>query len=542
MPSDKLFHRVAAVGTVLFVALFAYCIVATAHWKIVWDQSVFHYIRFMMSRGLKPYSDITDMNLPGCYLAEMGAMAVFGWSDASWRVYEFFLFAALAGSGMVVGGRRAWFAGIMAATVFVLVVLSQGEGFALERDEVMAVLSVAALGCFFTAVRRKQPLWMLPFALLSAFAASLKPSGFFLQLSLLALLLLILRRERTSVWTWLGWTALGDALIGGLLAGFFAATHSLSGFIFIVTKVWPLYAQVGAGSFLQMTLTQVPRALVSLLLVGLAAAYLNRKEAWWERSALLLGTATGALLYYTQLRPAAYHRATFVAFLALWIGFELCLALRPATVPAFDSKPSRLPRFVGLAGVLILFLGIVPYYLRIIQAGLRDPSIDSYFAHSLQADLRTLGGPALQNQVECLDMVDGCLRALYGERLLQNTGTTGDMLLFAPNDSPAEEYYRRWYTVRQQAHPAQVVVISNSWYQSAQRSFGKLAAWPAYAQVVANDYVLVAERFPTGHLNAQGYRIYVRKGSPALRLAQAEDGWATGVNGVSALSSTGGSP
>ena len=497
------------IGCAAFVLLFAYCVVATMHWKVVWDQSVFHYIRFLMSRGFRPYSDITDMNLPGCYLAEIGAMSVFGWFDAGWRVYEFFLFALLAASGMAIGGRRTWFAGIFATTAFMLVILSQGEGFALERDEVMAVLCVAGVACFFMAMRRRAAAWMLPFTLLTAFAASLKPTGILLQVALLALFVVKFRRESRS---YIAWAAAGDLAIGLLLAGFFISTHSWHGFVFVITRVWPLYTHTGAASFLKLTAKQVPKALVPLLIVGLGAAWSNRGDARWERYALLMGVATGALLYYSQLRPAAYHRATLVAFLALWIGFEVCLALR-------DSSPSS--RYIGLAGMAVLFLGVVPYYVHLLERLRHEPSHFAAFSDSLEADLNVLGGPNLQGQVECLDMVDGCLRALYQERLVQNTGSTGDMLLFAPLPSPAVDYYHQWYTQRQAQHPASVIVVSNAWYQSPTRSFDKLAAWPAYAQVLARDYVLVDERNPTGLGDHPSYRIYARNGSAALAAARA---------------------
>ena len=54
-----------------------------------------HYVNFLMSHGLQPYSQITDNNLPGAYLIESWAMHVFGGGDLAWRIYDFFLLGVL---------------------------------------------------------------------------------------------------------------------------------------------------------------------------------------------------------------------------------------------------------------------------------------------------------------------------------------------------------------------------------------------------------------------------------------------------------------
>ena len=155
MLSDRSLARLRWICALAFIGLFAYYIVETLRWPIVWDTAVMHYIRFMLTHGLHPYSDITDMNLPGCYILEGWAMAVFGWSDLSWRIYEFFLLATLTMSGMVIGGSRRWFAGVYAASFFLVMHASEGPLFAVERDEVMLVLLLAATAMFFLAVRHR---------------------------------------------------------------------------------------------------------------------------------------------------------------------------------------------------------------------------------------------------------------------------------------------------------------------------------------------------------------------------------------------------
>jgi hypothetical protein len=111
--------------------------------------------------------------------------------------------------------------------------------------------------------------------------------------------------------------------------------------------------------------------------------------------------------------------------------------------------------------------------------------------------------------------VNGCLDALYHLRLLQNTGATGDLLLFSPTRGADVDYYRKWYTERQTEHPANVLVLGNEWYQNGAPSFAKLDAWPEYAAYVKAMYVPVMER-RFGGAESPAYRIYLRKGSAVL--------------------------
>ena len=91
--SDQSLARLRWIASAVFVGLFAYYVASTVHWPMVWDTPIMHYVNFLMSRGLRPYSEITDMNLPGCYLTERWGMAVFGWAisrggsmnSSSWR-------------------------------------------------------------------------------------------------------------------------------------------------------------------------------------------------------------------------------------------------------------------------------------------------------------------------------------------------------------------------------------------------------------------------------------------------------------------------
>src|SRR3954470_12965543 len=76
--------------TVVLVACLAKFAIWSAHWPWMNDSQVFHYAVFLMQHGWAPYRQITDINLPGCYLSEFVGMTLFGTSDFGFRLYDYF--------------------------------------------------------------------------------------------------------------------------------------------------------------------------------------------------------------------------------------------------------------------------------------------------------------------------------------------------------------------------------------------------------------------------------------------------------------------
>jgi hypothetical protein len=251
----------------------------------------------------------------------------------------------------------------------------------------------------------------------------------------------------------------------------------------------------------------MPAALAPLILFGFLAMWRRTGSIGMERWVLFSGMAVGAVSYFMQEKGLTYHRYAFVFFMLLWVGWELSEAMHR------DDAASRA---FAVAGVAALFLVVVPYYVNIMRVDASKKVNRSPLAFALQGDLGALGGDKLQRQVLCLDLINGCFDALYRSRLEQNTGATGDLLLFSPATNFAQEYYRHWFMERQQADPANVVVVENEWYQKGSPSFDKLNAWPEYAAELRKDYVPVIERDFGTDAASPAYRIYLRKGSDVL--------------------------
>jgi len=512
MLSDRSLARLRWICALLFVGLFAYYVADTIRWPMIWDTPVMHYVHFLITRGFHPYSQITDMNLPGCYLTEGWGMAIFGWSDLSWRIYEFFLMAVLVASGMVLGGRRYWFAGVYAASFFLVMHGSEGPRVATERDELMAILLVAATALMFVALRHRAPVWMAPFGLLSALAMSLKPGALLMELGLLVLLFFHLRRLNQRTGSYLLWALLGNLVIGWVVLDFLLKNHAIEPLLFIVFKIVPSYAKLVQPGFGYMVRHLLPAAIAPLAVVGFAAFVQRSGRLGLERCALFLGMVVGAVSYFMQSKGLTYHRYMVVLFLLLWVGWELSEAMHRENVRS---------RWTAVVGAALLYLVVAPYYVRLMQLSPHTTTEEIYpMPFKLQSDLEQLGGDTLQRQVLCLDMVNGCFDALYRLRLVQNTGATGDMLLFAPTSDFAVDYYRGWFMDRDRENPANVVVLESEWYQHETPSFDKLSAWPAYAAYLEQMYVPVIERHFGDSGAAPAYRIYLRKGSSVLAREQ----------------------
>jgi hypothetical protein len=503
---------------VVFAGIFGYYIAMTLHWAVITDSAVMHYIVFLISRGLRPYADITDMNMPGAYLTEQWGMAIFGWGDLGWRFYEFFLLAVLTVSGMIIGGRRRWLSGIFAASFFIILHGADGPFVSMERDEIMTVLLVAATASLCLAIRRRSAVLMLPFGLLVGVAISIKPTVGLLDLALLAIMAVVLRRRNISFVPYVGWALLGNAVMAFVAAWFLWQYHAMDAFLFILRTILPSYAQSIPHDVNYLVRNLFPTGLLRVLPFAVIAALLRGKRLGYEQWGLFSGAAVGALSYFLQGKGYVYHRYMFVEFLLLWVGFELADAMRRAD---FWSRAT------GATGVVVLLLLVLPHYVRVMHrdaqaghtvgnAGLPNSQLTTY----LDRDLLHLGGDQLQGKVVCLDLVTSCLNGLFRLRLVENTSFTGDLLLFAPTETAPAKYYRDRFMTLQRANPADAVVLGNEWFLNVKPSFEKLDTWPLYKEWLEANYVNVVERTLPGE-GGQSYRIYLRKGSPVLAYEQA---------------------
>ncbi|GAC1359041.1 MAG: hypothetical protein NVSMB3_06400 [Acidobacteriaceae bacterium] len=491
-----------------------YYIAVSIHWPIVWDAAVMHYISLLMDHGMKPYQDITDSNMPGTYITERLAMHLFGGGDLAWRLYDLFLCGALTLATTVIARPYDWLAGVYAGLFFTLFHGSDGPRFTGERDLVMTVLLVCALAFLLTALRRLHPVWMLPFALASGMAASIKPTSAPLAILLfVAALLLVRRRDRNLVLPLIGWTAAGYALTAAIVFGFLFRYHALHPLLFVVRDLLPSYVSLRQLGVAELLRSILPHSVILILALTVLLALWNR--GWnAERWLILVGVVFGAVSYFAQRKGFPYHRYPLLAFLFLFMGIEILLGLRRRGIS----------RAVAAAALVLFTFLSEPHLLHSMRP--QSATFPINFSERLSSDLRPLGVDRLQGQVECYDLTYGCFSALYHLGVVQPNGITGDLLFFSPTSTPAVDYYRKLFWRLDAKRPASVLVITNQWFQES-NSFEKLKAWPAFDEYLQAQYVLVLSRsFPVSDAPPgpadppqPAYRIYVRKGTPLLREA-----------------------
>ncbi len=501
-----------AVRTALVIVLALWAVMyvaASLHWKLTLDAPIMHYVNFLIQHGMKPYSDISDNNMPGAYYTDAWAMTLFGAGDLGWRMYEFFLLAVMAGALVMIARPYDWLAGVFAAGMFLVVHGADGPVGAVEREQVIVVLLVLGYAAMFTAVRRSAPWWMIVMGSACGVAASIKPTFLPLPVALLALMAFVQWRRCVAARSYLLWAFAGLVAVAVFDVGYLLHYNALRGFWFILHTMTPTYAALQRLRFVVLVQHMLPLGMVLLLALSVLAmiAGWKQRKAWtWEQWALAMGVAFGLASFFVQGKGFAHHRDTYLALLLLLLAMEVLVALRQ----------TGWPRGLALTAVGVFLLGIVPYNTR---AMLRFGTAGYEVADGMQQDLQMLGGSAqLQDKVQCFDLVYGCFNALYHLGIMENTGFTGDLLFFSKTESSARKYYRTMFWELARKDPATVLVLSNEVLLQPD-DFDKVKNWPEFAMYLQQNYTQVLERtYYPGH---DGYRIYVRNGTDVLARAEA---------------------
>ena len=388
-------RMVAGLRVLLIVVLLAsagYFFALSLHWPLMADSPIMHYVVFLMHHGLEPYRSITDNNMPGSYLTEIGAMSLFGTGDLGWRLYDFFLLIAMTLAMMAIARRQDWLAGLYGGGIFLLLHGSEGPSYAVEREQVITAFLMVGYLLLFEAVRRQKPLLLLPFGFVAGMACSIKPTFSPFVLALLLFALLVLARRRIAVLRYALWGISGLALALLLNIAFLLKHHALQDFWFVTRNITPAYVSLAHPGLHTMLAGLIPRTLLILLLGGIVAAAINR--GWnWERWALLLGVVFGMASYFLQQKGFNHHRYTYEAILLFLIGLEFLRILRH---PGW-------PRLLGAAGILATVFIVVPHYVE----KMRQLPAGSVLTTALEQDLTRLGGDKLQGQVQCFDQRGG---------------------------------------------------------------------------------------------------------------------------------------
>jgi hypothetical protein len=489
------FFRLVCIAILLASA--ACYAIFTIHWPWMWDTQVFHYAVFLMHHGKIPYKDIYDINMPGCYLMERWAIAIFGGGDLGWRFYEFTLLGSMTLAACVIALPYDWLAGLLTGVCFAIFHGVHGAAMATERDEVIAVLIFVGYAFQFVAVRKSRAIWMLPFGLSLGMAVLIKPTAASFSVVLLLFAYLALKQRAQSPTAYLLWGIAGFGITLLILLSFMLP-DSLGPFLFLQREAIPFYTSLAPASWGYLLEHILPVTVLFFVSAAVVLAIANPGRANWEIWSVRAGVVLGALSYLVQRKGYVYHRYPFMAFALLWFSIECVVAIRA----------KGWLRNIGVLGIAVAVLVVLPSEVNRLR---HERHNSNPFADQLQADLQRLGGSSLQNRVQCLDMVTGCYSALYRLGIVQSTGFMGDTLFFAPNDGKSVPYYRKMYWDDMHNNPPEVIVLSSERF-GAQYSFDKLNAWPQFRDYLNSAYTLYVSRsFGSFSGNVLAYRIYVLK-------------------------------
>ncbi len=490
--------RVLAIAILVSAAIAV--VVATHDWPLVGDAQVFHYSHFLMEHGFAPYRDIPDMNLPGCYVVENWAMHLFGGSDLSWRIYDFTLLAVLTLAMIVIARPYDWLAGLFAGVLFTLQHMNNGPWTAVERDEIMTVLTMVAFAFLFEGIRRRRPWLLFAFGASLGMAGTIKPTVTPLGIALLVMAAVQLRKNNQAIARYMIWSLAGAAAAYGYALAFLLQWHALGSFLYDVKTITSSYAATDRAGILSLLHRSLPMLLWTILPFAALAALLKTGRDSWEQWAIGVGVVFGAVSYIAQGKGFQHHKYPLVAAALLWAALELTLALR-------ETETGKWTRPIGIAGIAAGLFIVLPIYLHHIWTIVPQNG----FTVALESDLTQMGGKQLDRQVECLDIVYGCFDALYHLNLVQSNGNLGDVLLFAPQRSAAVDQNREWFWHEIMSNPPSVFILSNErFYHSP--SFDKLNLWPKFATYLADNYQPVITRTYPQQADDSSYRIYVRRG------------------------------
>ena len=502
---------------IVYAAVF---VVMTWHWPMVGDAALMHYTVFLIHHGWAPYRDILDINMPGAYWATDLGTRLAPSRDVSWRIFDFGLIG-LAGLGYFMIARPySRFAALFATVMLLLVHGQDGVQQAGQRDLVMAVLLVVAVGFLLEAMRKERSAYLVPFGLAVGMSATIKPTAAPFGL----VLLMISATYRAGLWgrtwkpqraeetrEWLTFMLIGIASIGLPLACmllWLVHKQALDAWLMTERVFLPYYASLGRLSLGHLLLHSIsPVALLVLLWLVCAAL---RGPTWprFERVLVAAAALFSLLALLAQAKPLPYHRYPLMAFLLLLIAIDL--------VTAWQRSPAvgrNIARYVALAGLCYGCLVIAPRSLIKVHHFVAKPQ---EFDAMLAADLRTVGGD-LNRRVQCLDTINECVPTLDSMGLEPATGFLYDLNLFgSKKQAPVREVQERFFNEVQKNPPAVFVVVSGYFLEDT-GGYQKLQAWPEFEQWLNAHYTLAEERVPPHAVRwwgrsqrPAGYRMYVR--------------------------------
>lgn len=452
---------------------------AAWRWPLVGDDALIRYVVFLIGKGKAPYTQIKDINLPGSYFFEYLSMRAFGWGAVGLRLYDGLLCGLICVlAGLIArrpGPRGGWF-GVVAGLLFLLIHLQDGLFAAGQRDLLLSVLMLGALGAILIP-SEAGPLAIFGCEVLVGVSLAVKPT--LLPLALLPLF--VPRMWRGESWRRrlaLVVVGVGGLVLAPLCVGLWLwRLGSFGAFRQVASSIGLMHGELARRPVVELlSHAMSPIALIFLLWIGLL---FTRKIEWSSaRAATLFCVVCGLASYLEQGKGLAYQRYPFlVAALVLMLA-DFGEAWAIAGVPRI------------LCGVTVGCIAV--FFAPRAATKVMRYSSEAPFQQALGAELASLG--VVGDGVQCFDTYSGCVNTLYDLRIVQATGYLYDCYLFQPAGRVRDSYRAEFLRAFDEARPRVVVATDQPCF--GERGFDRLASWPALAQRLGSEYVL-ADRWST---------------------------------------------
>ena len=481
---------------------------------MVGDASLDHYAAFLLDSGWKPYVQIKDMNLPGAYLDDWLVMHLLGPGAMAERLFDFALSAVSACAAWWLSPRRYRAAGLFAATMFFLLHARDGIVQTGQRDWVITVLALLAVGAWIHTTRSGRAPWLYVFAgTLLGVAVITKPPALLFTLPLIVERLWAARREGRHAIAAVPGLLLGAGLALPVTACalWLARDHALSAFFLYGIPMMRYYACLQRLPAMALIAHGISGVRLPILLgIGLLP-FAWRLLRGMEFALICAEAGMGFTYFSVQGKGYAYQRYPFAFFLLEVLGLIFIAAL---------SSEKAWMRWTGCGALCICCVWLAP---QAALRALRYRRDQDQFGTMLRADLTQLGGRRLDRHIQCLDAFSGCIRVLYEQRLQPSTGWLYDQFLFGAAGDPVVKNSRATFERELIEEPPRVFVITPQNNFGGPDSYFKVRAWPWFADFLSENYRQCAERTPTVPQLWEGtprvplgYRIYVRKADFSL--------------------------
>jgi hypothetical protein len=530
--TDRSYAKITTLSSLFLMGCLLLYVIGTWHWPLVGDAAVMHYVVFLMDHGMAPYRDIVDPNLPTTFLIQGAVVHLFGGGPLPWRLFDIFLVGVSGIAMWVICKPYGWFAGAFAGALYALIHGRDGITQLGQRDLTMTAFLLIGYAFLFEELRAtpsgKTKLWMtFMFGASCGIAATIKPSVLLLPPTLLVMAALVLKRKGRPFLFNATYGIIGMLVPMTMVFAYVFHRHVLRAFWGSLFDLVPYFGLLDTRSFGHLVLHSVSSVMLPIVLIWIPIVVASR-EKWltWERAALFVGALFGLASFYVQRKGYPYHRYPSEAFMLLLIGIDFATVLNET---AHDKKP-YLHR-LALAGILV---GVILIGGGSTVHALRQDAHNHEFTSMLEADLKPLGGNKLTGHIQCLDMADSCITALYDMKLVQATGFLYDCYMFSTTEHAERERYREAFWQAITKNPPTVFVVSSHdcqvYPELPSYNYKKMSRWPLFSDYLKANYHLDVERIPPHMVNwgsspskPLGYRIYMRNTSSSERLPAVTD-------------------